>query len=216
MTTTTTTTIRDANTVLVALEDIDESEELFAIPHSIILNLHNSELRQHIPEELASLDPWLSLVLVVMYEFSKRQASRWWPYLEILPSQFDTLIYWSRLELAELQASAVVSKIGKKEADKAFIETLLPLAIQHAGLFGEFAIQLNTANPQDFFLELAHRMATTVMAYAFDLEKVCRPEDADEEGFLSDDEDDPPKGMVPLADLLNAEAERNNVSVWRG
>ena len=152
----------------------------------------------------------------MMYEFSKGQASRWWPYLEILPSQFDTLIYWSQSELAELQGSAVVSKIGREEADKAFFETLLPLAIKHAALFGEFAIQLSTANIKDFFLELAHRMATLVMAYAFDLETVYRPEDAGEDGFFSDDKDDPSKGMVPLADLLNAEAEGNNVSMCQG
>lgn len=201
-----------ADKVLVALDDIDESEELFSIPHDTVLNPYNSELRQHIPEEFASLGPWFSLVLVMMYEFSKGQASRWWPYLEILPNHFDTLIHWSQSELAELQGSAVLSKIGKEAADRAFIETLLPLAIKHAGLFGEFAIQLRTANPKDFFLGLAHRMATLVMAYAFDLETVYRPEDEDEDGFLSD-EDDPPKGMVPLADLLNAEAERNNVSM---
>ena len=32
----------------------------------------------------------------------------------------------------------------------------------------------------------------------------------DEDGYVEDDEEDPPKGMVPLADMLNADAERNN------
>ncbi|KAL9123299.1 MAG: hypothetical protein Q9187_000138 [Circinaria calcarea] len=207
---------RGAGRGIIALEDIDESEELFSVPHSTVLNTCNSELHHYIPEELASLDPWLSLVLVMIYEFSQGQASRWWPYLEILPTKFDTLMYWTRSELAELQGSAVVTKIGREEADKVFVETLLPLVIKHGGLFGEFAVQLRTADPQGFFLGLAHRMATLIMAYGFDLEKVNRPEDVDEDGFLSDDEDEPPKGMVPLADLLNAEAERNNARLFYG
>ena len=35
---------------------------------------------------------------------------------------------------------------------------------------------------------------------------------ADEDGYVSEDEDEAlPKGMVPMADMLNADADRNNV-----
>jgi SET domain-containing protein 6 len=60
-------------------------------------------------------------------------------------------------------------------------------------------------------------MGSTIMAYAFDLEKVTGEEDeGDDEGFVSDDEGvTMPKGMVPLADMLNADADRNNVAIYR-
>ncbi|KAK5020501.1 Ribosomal lysine N-methyltransferase 4, partial [Cryomyces antarcticus] len=46
------------------------------------------------------------------------------------------------------------------------------------------------------------------MAYAFDLEKSDNENEKDEEGFAEEEEDEwLPKGMVPLADMLNAEPE---------
>ena len=184
---------------------------LFRIPHGIILSASNSDLKDQMPDELAALDSWLSLVLVMIYESGKGRASRWWQYWEVLPHEFDTLIYWSPPQLAELQGSAVVSKVGKDDADNAFISSLLPLATKHADLFGLYAPVLAGPNPERGFLTLAHRMATLIMAYAFDLEGEEKVEQADEDGFLSDDEENPPKGMVPLADMLNADGDKNNV-----
>ena len=63
------------------------------------------------------------------------------------------------------------------------------------------------------FVQLAHMAGSLIMAYAFDLGKSDdTDEEADEDGFVEDDEEDPEKGMVPLADMLNADADRNNVS----
>lgn len=188
---------------------------LFRIPHNAVLSTANSDLKEHIPHELAALDPWLSLVLVMIYEFGKGRASRWWKYWQVLPYELDTLVYWSPAELAELQGSAVLSKIGKEDADKAFIDSLLPLATEYADLFGAYATTFKGSNAQRDFLTLAHRMATLVMAYAFDIEGEEKAEAADEDGFISDDEENPPKGMVPLADMLNADGDRNNVSKSR-
>jgi SET domain-containing protein 6 len=52
-------------------------------------------------------------------------------------------------------------------------------------------------------------MATLIMAYAFDFE----PEQEDED-WQDDTSEIPslPKAMVPLADLLNADGDKNNVS----
>ena len=129
----------------------------------------------------------------------------------MLPSELNTLVYWSDSELAELQGCTVLHKIGKAEADQTFVEQLLPLAIRNASLFGEYASFLTNPDPKSFFLSIAHRMATLVMAYAFDVEKEEQVEDADEDGFVSEDEENPEKAMVPLADMLNANGEQNNV-----
>ena len=65
---------------------------------------------------------------------------------------------------------------------------------------------------------LAHWMATLIMAYGFDIDKSPDNVDADEQSeegdiLVSDEEEDQitSKGMVPLADLLNASASNNNV-----
>jgi SET domain-containing protein 6 len=127
----------------------------------------------------------------------QRPDSKWAPYLAILPRQLDSLVFWSESELAELQASTVVTKIGKVGAEQMFAE--------HITRLGEYDV------------ELYHRVASVIMAYAFDI-----PEDGDtketeqSEGnaddLISDDGEDEKTilSMIPLADMLNADADRNN------
>ena len=176
-----------------------------------MLSIYSSDLEKGIRDELVEMEPWLSLVLVMIFEFGQGRASRWWPYLKLLPSQFDTLMYWSDAELRELEGSAIRRKISKDGANVAFVDILLPILMTHASLFGEYEALIKGPNAKEDFLPLAHRMASLVMAYAFDLEKENREEEVDEEGFISDDEDDRPKGLVLLADMLNAEGDNNNV-----
>ena len=155
----------------------------------------------------------MSLVLVMIYESGQGDRSRWWPYWNVLPEKFDTLIYWSPSELAELQGSAVLHKIGLDAANQTFIDSLFPIVHKHPKGFGEYAPLFEGFDAKAHLLRIAHRMASLVMAYAFDLEKEVIDADADEDGFFSDDEENMPKGMVPLADMLNAAAEdKNNVS----
>lgn len=100
-----------------------------------------------------------------------------------------------------------------EEANQTFIGSLLPIVQKHSKGFGGYAPLFEGPEAKAHLLRIAHRMASLVMAYAFDLDKEAIEADADEEGFLSDDEESMPKGMVPLADILNADAEaKNNVS----
>lgn len=193
---------------IVSTADIDQDEVLFSIPRNIALNVQNSPFRQQHGDLLSSLaeDPWLSLVLVMLYEYGRGSESNWKPYFDILPSSFDTLIYWSDNELEELQASAVVKKIGKKSADQIFEEKIWPIVDSNSQVFG-----FQGGNFKEEFVQLAHRMGSLIMAYAFDIES-SQAKELDEEGYATEDEDeDLPKGMVPLADILNADADRNNV-----
>lgn len=155
----------------------------------------------------------------MLHEYSIRSSSRWKPYFDILPSStdFDTPIFWSKDELAELQASALRHKIGKAEADAQFREHILPLVRQHSDVFVASTGQ-DQATEDDVLLALCHRMGSTIMAYAFDLESSGGPAgDADSEGYASGEEDEAlPKGMVPLADMLNADADRNNAKLYYG
>jgi SET domain-containing protein 6 len=133
-----------------------------------------------------------------MVSEGQRPDSKWAPYLAILPRQLDSLVFWSESELAELQASTVVTKIGKVGAEEMFAEHITPL--------GEYDV------------ELYHRVASVIMAYAFDIPEDGETKDAEQSGegnaddLVSDDGEDEKTilSMIPLADMLNADADRNN------
>jgi SET domain-containing protein 6 len=160
---------------------------------------------------LSQFGSWNSLVLVIIYEYL-RDASPWYPYFKVLPTTFNTLMFWNSAELAELQGSAVLDKIGKSEAEEGWKITIIPFMVGHPALF-----PVAEDSAESTFVQLAHMAGSLIMAYAFDLGKSDDTDDddtdeeADEDGFVEDDED-PAKGMVPFADMLNADADRNNVS----
>ncbi|KAK8041004.1 Ribosomal lysine N-methyltransferase 4 [Apiospora phragmitis] len=151
-------------------------------------------------------DSWVSLILVMIYEFMQGDKSKWKPYFDIMPESFDTLMFWPRTELGGLQASAISAKIGKDEADNMFRAKVLPVVEEHAHIFyPEGSKRMN----EEELLNLAHRMGSTVMAYAFDLE--TDDEEPEEEGdeWVEDKEGKLLMGMVPMADILNADAVFN-------
>ncbi|KAL4877712.1 hypothetical protein BJY04DRAFT_230498 [Aspergillus karnatakaensis] len=205
--------------VIVAQADIIEGEELFTIPRALVLSTHNSNLQSRLSQNLGELGPWLSLMLVMIYEYLQRDNSTWAPYFRVLPHNFDTLMFWSPEELAELQGSAVVEKIGREGAEASILETIIPIVRAHPQVFppidglasfeGDMGAQV--------LLNLAHIMGSLIMAYAFDVEKPENEDERDgEDGYLTDDEDEQTsKGMVPLADILNADADRNNARLFQ-
>ena len=117
-------------------------------------------------------------------------------------------MFWNPAELAELEGSAVLDKIGRTEAEEDFKETIIPFMKTHTSLF-----PIDNDGGDSNFMQLAHLAGSLIMAYAFDLGKNDdTEEEAVEDGFIEDDEEDPAKGLVPFADMLNADADRNNVS----
>ncbi|KAF2114915.1 hypothetical protein BDV96DRAFT_87934 [Lophiotrema nucula] len=204
---------------VVAVQDIEEDELLFRIPRSSILSVENSILSKEIPEAtFGHLGPWLSLILVMLYEYQNGDASHWAPYFRVLPEEFNTLMFWEDDELKELQASAVVSKIGKAGADDSFLKELIPVIQEFADIFfssDENASQRANAMKKPHNLQLMHKMGSLIMAYAFDVEPAENNKEVDEEGYVSEDEDEAlPKGMVPLADMLNADGDKNNARLF--
>jgi SET domain-containing protein 6 len=154
----------------------------------------------------------------MLYEYHNGSASNWASYFAVLPTDFNTLMFWSEDELAELQASAVVNKIGKESADEVFTEQLLPVIEEFAEIVfsGDVRAQdkaKEMRSPEN--LELMHKMGSLIMAYAFDVEPATPNKDVDDEGFAEEEEDAAlPKGMVPLADMLNADADRCNARLF--
>ncbi|KAH9872771.1 hypothetical protein J1614_005165 [Plenodomus biglobosus] len=210
---------RDAGRGVVAIQDINEHEVLFRIPRSAIMSVENSILSTEIPASTFELlGPWLSLILVMLYEYVNGNASNWAPYFAVLPNEFNTLMFWSEDELADLQASAVLAKIGKEGANEAFMEQLLPVIKEFANIFfsgDDRAAQKAEEMRDEKNVTLMHKMGSLIMAYAFDIEPSTPRKDVDEEGFAEEEEDAAlPKGMIPLADMLNADADRCNARLF--
>ncbi|KKK14079.1 hypothetical protein P175DRAFT_0550824 [Aspergillus ochraceoroseus IBT 24754] len=205
---------------VVAQADILEGEELFTIPRGLVLSTYNSKLKDLLPQDVEELGPWLSLILVMIYECLLGDQSAWAPYFKVLPQNFDTLMFWSPSELQELQGSAIVDKIGKQSAEESILETIAPIIRSNPSLFppiGGLPSYDGDVGAQAL-LHLSHIMGSLIMAYAFDIEK---PDDGDDErvgedGYLTDEEDEQSsKGMVPLADMLNADGDRNNARLFQ-
>lgn len=195
------------------MEDIEIDHELFSVPHKHVLSVENSFLSASHPRIFEQLDSWNSLVLAMIYEDGQGTESEWWPYLNILPTDFDTLIYWSPEELAELQGSAVLGKIGKETAEASFTRILLPIVQKYWDQFAAHAEIFHGPHAAKRLIELAHRMATLIMAYGFDLENEPSSEndEEEEEGGSSQQAYELNKGMVPMADMFNADGDLNNV-----
>jgi len=111
---------------LVAISPIDEDEVVFSIHPNLRLSSDTSNLKTLLPgDTFTKLETWPALILTMMYE--SRSASPWRPYFDVLPSTFDSLMFWDDAELKELQGSAVVDKIGRQEAEALYRHTLLPV-----------------------------------------------------------------------------------------
>lgn len=139
-----------------------------------------------------------------MYEYFMGSSSAWKPYLDVLPEAFDTPMFWSDDELQELQASPLRSRIGKADAEDVFRSKLLPVIRSRPDVFlcgGDCS--------DEFLMQLAHRMGSTIMAYAFDLESEDAEADDNDDGWAEDRDGRSIMGMVPMADMLNADAEFN-------
>jgi hypothetical protein len=115
--------------------------------------------------------------------------------IDILPDTFDTPMFWTDEELAQLKGTEILPRIGKQKSEEQYTQVLLPLI---------------TANPQLFDadkcgLDQFHRMGSLVLAYSFG-----RTDESDNEDNEVDKND---IAMVPMADMLNANPELNNVYI---
>ncbi|KAF2435198.1 SET domain-containing protein [Tothia fuscella] len=203
--------LRNAGRGVVAVKKILEDEVLFSIPRSLALSVQTSSFSHEYANLLDPFeaDSWLQLILVMLYEYGKGSRSSWNAYFKVLPEEFDTLMYWSEEELSELSGGAVVNKIGKARADSLFNERLVPVVQENSNVFG-----IGSKVSADHIVQIAHRMGSLIMAYGFDIEPQAK--EADDDGYATEDEfDDWQKGMVPLADLLNADGdEKNNAQLF--
>lgn len=201
-----------------AKKNITEDCTLFTIPRSAIINVETSELPKKLPkafeaafdeedEDTEPLDPWESLILIMVYEYLQGDASRWKPYLDVLPTTFDTPMFWTESELKELEGTVLTQdKIGKQASDDKLRTRIIPVIMQNPEIF--YAASKDQLNEDDL-LSLAHQMGSTIMAYAFDLDNEEEDLEDEEDGWVVDKDAQRILGMVPMADILNANADFN-------
>ncbi|KAK4171686.1 hypothetical protein QBC36DRAFT_339500 [Triangularia setosa] len=215
---------RNAGRGIVAQADIAADTVLFTIPRSSILCAATSPLKDKIPNifdldseegddsedegEGSNQNSWTLLILILIYEYLQGSSSQWKSYLDVLPSTFNTPMFWTPNQLSFLQASAITSKIGQAEAEKMIASKILPVIRSHPQIFFP-----SSATPlsDDQLTQLAHRMGSTIMSYAFDLEQDMEiPEQLENDDEWEEDREGKTMlGMVPMADILNADAEFN-------
>ncbi|KAF3083987.1 hypothetical protein TWF102_008791 [Orbilia oligospora] len=187
--------------VISSTDNIPASTTLLNIPVSAIITTTNSSLLERIPS-LAEKSQWTILILTIMYEASKPD-SQWRSYFDSLPTEFDTLMYWSQDELKELEGSAVLNKIGKEEAETMYLEEIKTFVDANGDVFGGV----------DVSLEAFHKAGSWIMAFSSDFEKPGHTRDED---AMDDDDDDEydsldtDKVLVPFGNLIQIDCNLAN------
>ncbi|KAK0614484.1 hypothetical protein B0T14DRAFT_436233 [Immersiella caudata] len=213
---------------IIATADIAPETVLFTIPRPSILCATTSPLAAHLPslfsqddtasnpsaengdgdDDEKSQDSWTLLILVLIREYLDPN-SKWKPYLSLLPTTFTTPMFWPPNHLSHLQSSSILPKIGHASADSMIRSRILPIITSHPTLFFPPGV---SPLPESDLINLAHRCGSAIMAYAFDLETEPSPSESEEEPadeWIEDREGRTMLGMVPMADMLNADAEFN-------
>ena len=120
-------------------------------------------------------------------------------------------MFWSEDELKELKGSKVLDKIGKRAAEEGWKQTVIPIMQQHSF---DFVVN-DQSDATNELIDLCHTAGSLIMAYAFDIDRDLEGGSDGQDGFQEDDEENPLKGMVPFADMLNANATRNNAKIFQ-
>ncbi|XP_072492737.1 N-lysine methyltransferase SETD6 isoform X5 [Notamacropus eugenii] len=180
---------------MVALEDVQRGELLFAVPRAVLLSQKTTTIRGLLEKEhgaLQSQSGWVPLLLALLYEYLA-EDSPWRCYFSLWPD-LGTLqhpMFWSEEERKQLlQGTGVPEAVEKDLAN-----------ISHE--YGTIVLPFLEAHPDIFplqarSLQLYRQLVAMVMAYSF------------QEPVEEEDEKEPsPPMMVPAADILNHVANHN-------
>ncbi|PPQ66331.1 hypothetical protein CVT26_011162 [Gymnopilus dilepis] len=180
----------------VALIDIPENHTLFSVPRSMILTTRTSELPPRFgPDAWTGFGlhlGWSGLILCLMWEAARGAESKWAPYFEIMPTKFDTPMFWNEEDMAELKGTSVVDKLGKDLAEKDYHEKIVPAIQSRPDLFPPESLATH------YSLEVYHMMGTRVLSRSFTLaEEEVEDEDEDDHHALPPKEDGAAHPHVP-------------------
>ncbi|PSR99044.1 hypothetical protein PHLCEN_2v4201 [Hermanssonia centrifuga] len=153
----------------IALRDIPEGHTLFTIPRDLTLSTRTSALPSllgNVEWKRFGLDVgWAGLILCMLWEEAQGPLSKWSGYISVLPSEFDTPMFWSLTELEELKGTAVVDKIGKDDAERDFYDKVIPTVQSRPELFPPKSKHLH------YTLENYHLMGSRILSRSFTVSK---------------------------------------------
>ncbi|XP_022973301.1 ribulose-1,5 bisphosphate carboxylase/oxygenase large subunit N-methyltransferase, chloroplastic [Cucurbita maxima] len=119
---------------LATTKDLSKNEVVLEVPKRFWINpdaVANSE----IGNVCSGLKPWISVALFLIRENFK-EDSRWRRYLDILPQETDSTVFWSEEELAELQGTQLLSTtLNVKEYVKSEFHKVEEIILRHKDLF---------------------------------------------------------------------------------
>lgn len=229
-----------------ATADIPAEATLFSIPRNLVLSTTTASLPSKLsPQEWASVNEhgWCGLILCLLYEAALGSQSRWAPYFALLPTEFNSLMWWSEAELEELKGSMVLDKIGRQAAEQDYHQYVVPLLRKRSDVFQ------TVGDESKFSVHAYHVMGSLILSRSFNVDPAGHDaEDDDEEqqqhtdvsmasgssnigdvtghsdqladedpnGEDSDGEEEASAGhvaMVPFADILNAKSGANNAEL---
>ncbi|KAI7962591.1 hypothetical protein MJO28_000685 [Puccinia striiformis f. sp. tritici] len=243
---------------MIAITDIKKGTNLFSIPRrpggknsfsSPLLSVQSSTLLSNLntQDRLKISRNWIPLLLVLLYErvqaiLDPTGSRSWAPYFDTLPQEFDTLMFWSPEELAELTGSTITEKIGKEEAEKDYFEVIKPLIESRADIF---VVPEGTSWETNYGISRYHQMGSLILSRSFHVEASSeiptQEEDISMDSIstghhsvhdssldqtslhsetLDDDQDEEEReavqdiALVPLADLLNAKTGSENAKLF--
>jgi hypothetical protein len=97
---------------LVATRDLPPGHVLFRVPRDAVLAPHNSAFGPAIHK--AGLRGWNALIAAITYE-SVQDASPWKEYLDALPQELDSPLFWNDKELLLLQGTRVNERANARQ-----------------------------------------------------------------------------------------------------
>lgn len=98
---------------------IAKGSTLAIIPKSIILSARNSAIGSLLKKN--RIGGGLALVLVVMYEISLRDQSKWFGYLQSLPDYERLPFLWPPNERKQLQGTEVAKALISEEVKQRYV-----------------------------------------------------------------------------------------------
>lgn len=153
----------------VAVKDIPEGHVLFTIPRDLTLSTRTSSLPLRFGmgawKNAKLHEGWAGLILCMMWEAAQGSSSKWSGYFDILPTSFDTPMFWTEGELAELRGTSVVEKLGRADAEKDYKEKLIPAINSRPELFLPRDIHMR------YSVEMYHVMGSRILSRSFNVEK---------------------------------------------
>eukprot|EP00308_Calcidiscus_leptoporus_P000990 CAMPEP_0119357758 /NCGR_PEP_ID=MMETSP1334-20130426/6086_1 /TAXON_ID=127549 /ORGANISM="Calcidiscus leptoporus, Strain RCC1130" /LENGTH=539 /DNA_ID=CAMNT_0007372075 /DNA_START=81 /DNA_END=1700 /DNA_ORIENTATION=+ len=98
---------------VVATQHISKGELLCKLPRSAVVTTCESRMCGWLPEAARSLPPVLRVALFLLRECAQGGDSEWAPYLQSLPTDFETLEFWEQDELEQLRGTCLYTEIAR-------------------------------------------------------------------------------------------------------